>query len=48
MPTDSDLPAWRSDYEKMREEMFFGDSPTFAQLLDQIRELEGRLNSAGR
>lgn len=48
MPTDADLAAWRSDYEKMREEMFFGDSPEFDQLMEQLRELEGRLNGAGR
>lgn len=48
MPVESDAAAWCSDYEKMRENMFFGDSPTFDQLMEQVRELEGRLNRAGR
>jgi hypothetical protein len=48
LPNDADLVFWRSDYETMRKEMFFGDSPDFGQLMEQLRELEGRLNGAGR
>jgi hypothetical protein len=42
------LVFWRTDYEKMRLEMFFGDSPTFDQLMAEVRNLQDRLNGAGR
>lgn len=48
MPADGDLPAWRSDYDRMREVMFFGESPPFDQLMVELRALQDRLNGAGR
>ncbi|MEY4798669.1 MAG: hypothetical protein RI978_970 [Verrucomicrobiota bacterium] len=48
LPNDGDLVFWRTDYEKMRLEMFFGDSPTFDQLMAEVRNLQDRLNGAGR
>jgi len=35
----------RRDYQEMQE-MFFGDAPAFDEILADIRELEGRVNSA--
>ncbi len=35
----------RRDYRKMQE-MFFGDAPAFDDILADICELEGRVNSA--
>jgi hypothetical protein len=48
LPNDADLVFWRADYEKMRSEMFFGESPTFDQLMTDIGKLQDRLNGAGR
>lgn len=43
LPAEGAYPAWRADYAKMRAEMFFGESPDFDQLMEQIRRLEMRV-----
>ena len=36
--------AWRQDYEAMRDSMFFGDPPTFDDILERIALLDQTLN----
>lgn len=44
VPPDSRLPGLRRDYETMRE-MIFGEPPTFAHVLDVLREIEVAVNA---
>lgn len=37
--------AWERDYEAMRESMFFGDTPPFAEILRAVGEFEQRFNT---
>ena len=39
------MPDWERDYKAMREEMFFGDMPSFAELTGVVRDFERKLNS---
>ncbi|MCY4642361.1 MAG: nucleotidyl transferase AbiEii/AbiGii toxin family protein [Gammaproteobacteria bacterium] len=45
VPTEADLPAWKSDYENMRQEMFYGDVPTFEEVLKVVRDFQTKLNA---
>lgn len=36
--------AWESDYRAMRESMFMGQPPTFAELMESAEKLEARIN----
>lgn len=36
--------AWKQDYEAMREAMFFGDTPDFAEILRVVGDFEYRFN----
>lgn len=45
LPTEADRPAWQADYESMRQEMFFGDVPTFDEILTVVGEFQVRLNA---
>lgn len=47
VPTASSMAAWRSDFEAMRDSMFFGEAPTFERIISDLRELEQRINAAG-
>ena len=33
LPAEADRPDWQADYEGMRQEMFYGDVPTFDEIL---------------
>ena len=46
LPAEADLPAWQADYESMRQEMFYGDVPTFDEILTVVGEYQARLNAA--
>jgi hypothetical protein len=37
--------VWRQDYDAMRESMFFGDAPTFDEILSVLAEFERRFNA---
>ncbi len=37
---------WRSDYEAMKDEMFFGEPPSFDAVLDTVRTFENVVNNA--
>ncbi len=45
VPVESQMPDWERDYKAMREEMFFGDMPSFAELMGVVRDFERKLNS---
>ncbi|MBI3922502.1 MAG: nucleotidyl transferase AbiEii/AbiGii toxin family protein [Armatimonadetes bacterium] len=44
VPPDDQLSEWRRDYETMRSEMFFGEVPTFAEILEVVGDFESRFN----
>jgi hypothetical protein len=44
LPPDERLSTLRTDYRTMQEEMIFGESPSFDELLEVVSELQDRLN----
>lgn len=44
VPTEADRSAWQADYENMQREMFYGDVPTFEEILAVVGEFQARLN----
>jgi len=44
VPADDRLPAWKKDYEAMRESMFFADPPSFDEILAVVGDFERRFN----
>lgn len=44
MPPGEQEPGWRSDYNAMREEMFFEEPPAFDEVLATVREFEEEFN----
>ncbi len=44
IPPQSVLNAWKKDYEQMQENMIYGKSLAFEELLDRIRILNNRIN----
>jgi hypothetical protein len=45
LPSAERRAAWKSDYERMRESMFFREPPTFERLLDVVGGFEAQFNS---
>lgn len=45
LPAEADRPDWQADYEGMRQEMFYGDVPTFDEILSVVGEFQARLNA---
>jgi hypothetical protein len=45
LPAEADRPDWQADYEGMRQEMFYGDVPTFDEILAVVGEFQARLNA---
>jgi len=48
VPAEDFLPGWKSDYEKMQQEMFYGDVPTFTTIMTSVREFQDKFNETGR
>jgi hypothetical protein len=46
VPLASQLPAWKQDFQSMRGEMFFGDVPSFDEILQVVSVFERRFNGA--
>ena len=46
LPSSERRPAWKRDYEATRESMFFGDAPTFEDILAVAAEIERRFNDS--
>lgn len=47
LPPASVLDAWRSDYEKMRLHMIYGESIPFDELIEQLRTLNDHIRKLG-
>lgn len=45
MPTRDHYPVWQRDYDAMRESMFFGVAPEFAEILSVVDEFASEFNS---
>jgi predicted nucleotidyltransferase component of viral defense system len=45
-PLADQLPQWHSDYNAMKREMFYGEVPTFDQVLEVVAEFEEKFNRA--
>jgi predicted nucleotidyltransferase component of viral defense system len=44
VPPENHLAGWRNDYQQMQGPMFFGDVPTFDEILQVVGEFEQRFN----
>jgi hypothetical protein len=44
IPNDELLEAWNKDYKTMQEQMIYGDSPIFEDLIEGIKKLKLRIN----
>lgn len=44
VPPSSHLQEWKKDYEQMRQNMIYGESLSFEDLLDRIQQLKDRIN----
>jgi hypothetical protein len=45
LPHENQRALWEQDYEAMREVMFFGETPTFAEILSVVGDFERRFNA---
>jgi len=45
VPADDRRAHWRRDYDAMRESMFFGEAPEFAEILAVVSRFEEDFNS---
>lgn len=45
LPAEPDRVFWRTDYENMQQEIFFGEVPTFDEILSVVGEFQTRLNT---
>jgi len=46
VPTSEQIPLWKHDYDAMSETMFFGEVPTFDEILRVVGDFERRFNAA--
>jgi hypothetical protein len=44
VPDDERLPQWREDYRSMSREMFYGDVPTFEEILEVVAGFQNEFN----
>ena len=47
VPLEDQLTEWRTDYNAMRGEMFFGEPPPFAEILRVVGEFQERVRHSG-
>ena len=45
VPAEADRPAWQADYEDMQGEMFYGEVPTFEEILAVVGDFQTKLNA---
>lgn len=45
LPSKELVPAWKTDYKKMQEQMIHGDSPNFEDLIESLTQLKGKINT---
>jgi hypothetical protein len=46
LPSENQRALWEQDYEAMREFMFFGKTPAFAEILSVVGDFERRFNTS--
>lgn len=44
VPSEEKLPQWNTDYENMRREMFYGEVPTFNEIIEVLRRFQDEFN----
>ena len=44
LPLPDQLATWRSDYQEMKKEMFFGEAPVFDEILCVVGDFERKFN----
>ncbi len=44
VPGDEQLPDWATDYNNMKDEMFFGDPPNFEEIIKEVRRFQDKFN----
>jgi len=44
VPTDDQMRDWRSDYNNMQREMFFGEAPDFEVVMEKVRGFQDAFN----
>jgi hypothetical protein len=44
LPLPDQLSTWRGDYSEMKKEMFFGEVPTFDEILRVVGKFEKQFN----
>lgn len=44
IPPDKLLPLWEADYKEMQENMIYGETLAFADLIKKLSELQGQIN----
>jgi hypothetical protein len=47
VPSESALGSWQQDYEKMRDTYFFGEPPTFDEIIGVVGAFEKQFNQQG-
>ena len=47
VPTEEQMPEWRADYTNMRQEMFYGEAPSFDVIIEKVRGFQDRFNQKG-
>ncbi len=45
LPSKELAAAWKTDYNKMQEQMIYGDSPNFENLIESLTQLQGKINA---
>lgn len=45
LPPDSLRTLWEDDYRQMQENMIYGESPSFADLMERLSELQAHINT---
>lgn len=45
IPPDKLLPLWEKDYRQMQENMIYGSSLPFSDLIESLKELQNRINA---
>lgn len=45
VPSDGDYSKWEKDYESMQESMIFGESPSFKELITEVRVVTDLINN---
>ena len=47
MPNKEQFIEWRSDYESMHKSMFFGEVPSFDEIITFVGDFQDKLNRRG-